>query len=105
MRIINTTPHDVVMLNSNNEVVSVFPPELSVRVSSHVVKVGELDGFPLEATTFGELEGLPAQEDGVFYIVSRFVKSALPNRHDLICPGQQVRDGQGRVIGCKSFSY
>lgn len=53
---------------------------------------------------FGEVEGLPKYREDVYYIVSRLVKSALPDRKDLLCPGQQVRNETGQVIGCKSLS-
>ena len=38
-----------------------------------------------------------------FYIVSQLVKSALPNRSDLLVPAEMVRDEKGMIIGCKSL--
>ena len=38
-----------------------------------------------------------------FYIVSQLVKSALPNRSDLLVPAEMVRDEKGAIIGCKSL--
>lgn len=38
-----------------------------------------------------------------YYIVSRMVANALPNRKDLLVPNELVRDDQGNIIGCRSF--
>lgn len=103
-KIVNTTPHVVNVLNKDGNVCRSFEPVLSVRVSSSTEIVGELDGIMIDTVKFGDVEGLPAEKEGTFYIVSRLVKSALPNRQDLLVPNQQVRDEQGRVIGCRSLS-
>lgn len=103
-KIINATPHAINVVNERMEVVRTFMPEISVRVSSRTEIVGIIDGIPTDRTVFGEVEGLPAPQEGTYYIVSRLVKSALPDREDLLCPGQQVRNDQGQVIGCKSLS-
>lgn len=39
----------------------------------------------------------------VYYIVSQIVKSALPERHDLLVPAEVVRDEMGNILGCKSL--
>lgn len=103
-RIINATPHAVNLVNDDGNVLRTFLPKISVRVASRCEVVGTLDGIPIDSATFGEVEGLPEYQDDVYYIVSRLVKQALPDREDLLCPGQQVRDSEGRVIGCKSLS-
>ena len=38
-----------------------------------------------------------------FYIVSQLVKSALPNRSDLLVPAEMVRDEKGAILGCRSL--
>ena len=38
-----------------------------------------------------------------YYIVSQMVKSALPNRKDLLVPADVVRDKQGNILGCKTL--
>ena len=62
-----------------------------------------IDGIRTSYTVFGEPEGLPDFKDGVFYVVSQLVKSALPNRKDLLVPAEVVRDEKGQIIGCKSL--
>lgn len=39
----------------------------------------------------------------IYYIVSQLVKSALPDREDLLVPAEVVRDEQGHIIGCRSL--
>ena len=102
--IVNATPHAVNLVNDDGDILRTFKPEVSVRVASTCKVVDEIAGIPIDCTTFGEVEGLPEYQSGVYYIVSRLVKQALPDREDLLCPGQQVRDSAGRVIGCKSLS-
>lgn len=104
VEIINATPHAINVVNEKMEVVASFEPTISVRVASTTQVVGTLNSIPLDTTVFGEVEGLPKYQDGIYYIVSRLVKSALPDRKDLLCPGQQVRNETGQVIGCKSLS-
>lgn len=102
--IVNATPHAINVVNEKMEVVASFEPTISVRVASTTLTIGIINGIPLDTTAFGEVEGLPQYQEGVYYIVSRLVKTALPERPDLLCPGQQVRNEAGQVIGCKSLS-
>jgi hypothetical protein len=38
-----------------------------------------------------------------YFIVSQLIKSAFPDRHDLLVPAEVVRDSDGNIIGCKSL--
>jgi len=62
------------------------------------------DIIPLTETVFGEVEGLPEYKKGTYYIVSSLVAQACPDRSDLLIVNETVRDEQGRICGCKSFS-
>ena len=99
----NLTPHDVRVLNDNTEVVVTLNSEGIARVSSETQVVDTLNGVPITETVFGEVTGLPPETEGTYYIVSRMVASAASDRRDLLVPGLQVRDEQGRVVGCKSL--
>jgi hypothetical protein len=59
---------------------------------------------PLVAKRWGAVTGLPEAKPHTLYIVSTVVQSACPERPDLIAPHDIVRDGQGRVIGCRAFA-
>jgi len=103
MKIMNLTPHDVVIVGEDGSVVKTFPSTGLARLSSATEKVGEVDGVPITKTVFGAPEGLPDPVDGVLLIVSQTLKSAFPDRHDLVVPSELVRDSEGRVIGCRSL--
>jgi hypothetical protein len=69
-----------------------------------VTPCGEIDGVPLVSTTFGQVEGLPEIQAGVYFIVSSIVASAAAGRVDLLCPSGLVRDGEGKITGCQALS-
>ena len=102
-KIINMTPHQVVVVAKEGEVVKTFPSEGTIRLSMKTVEVGEIGGIRLTKTEYGEPEGLPEDADGVYYIVSAMVKAACPDRHDLLVPAEQVRNTAGQIIGCRSL--
>jgi hypothetical protein len=103
MKILNYTPHEIVVHTA--ETTFTFPPSGKVaRVSSTSKGAGSLAGIPCFTTTFGEVEGLPAPEEGVAIIVSGMVMDACKGkRFDLVAPGELVRNAEGQPIGCKGF--
>ena len=112
-RIINMTPHAVRVISDNENVADrVFMPSgKSIRLESQTYKVGEIDGVPLTRTQYGNpiivsdgiSEELYFETPGVYYIVSAMVAQALPHRKDLLVPAEQVRDSDGKIIGCRSL--
>jgi len=101
MAIVNLTPHTINLPAPIGEV----PSSGLARCETTTQKVGEINGVPLTKTEFGEVTGLPAPEEGVIYVVSRLVLTAVADvRDDVYCPGELVRDEAGRVVGCKSLS-
>ena len=102
--IVNMTPHDVVMYGNDNRAFRTFPASGKlIRLSQRNETVGDIDGIPTIKVVFGEPEGLPEYDPDIVYIVSAFVKSALPDRTDLVVPSDPVRDPDGRIIGCRAF--
>ena len=103
--IINMTPHAVCVVDSENTLVREYPASgQTIRLASGTETVGSLDdGTPLTKTVFGEPTGLPEYQANTFYIVSQLVKSALPQRADLLVPAEVVRDEKGVIIGCRSL--
>lgn len=63
-----------------------------------------MGGIDIKRTIFGKVVGLPTTNEGTFFVVSRLVMAACPSREDLVAPNDLVRDEQGRIIGCRSFS-
>lgn len=101
---VNLTPHNVKVFNTLTECFS-FPASGTVArvdVSAHHVTVtGE--GIELLRTVPGEVTGLPDPVPGTWFIVSALVRLALPDRSDLVSPGELVRDTAGQPIGCRGL--
>ena len=110
-QLINLTPHTINIVTEDGTPILSLESQGVARVAAttEVVGVIQVDEMivPQTHTTFGEVEGLPDQAPGVGYIVSNMIISALAQqgirRDDLFTPGMQVRDDQGRVIGCRSL--
>ena len=103
--IINCTPHVITLVNEDGSILRQFSPSgILPRVSVNKEPMGLLDDgiipVPLYAQAYGTVVDLPEQKENTFLIVSGLVASAA-KRGDLLVPGDQVRDEEGRVIGCK----
>lgn len=104
MKLRNFTPHKVVLVKSDGDRIEI-PPEGTVpRVRMEVRETGEVLGVPVVETVAAGVEGLPEPRPGVYYIVSRAVAAACPDRDDLLVPDDLVRDGEGRVIGARRLA-
>jgi hypothetical protein len=105
MKLVNLTPHAINVYAGDGKtmLVTVEPTVPAARCKQEAACVGDLDGVPVYRMEFGEVENLPAPQDGTFYIVSRLVATAV-NRADVFCPGAAVRDEAGRVVGCVGLS-
>ena len=110
-KIINTTPHSVNIVDADNNIIrTIVASGNTVRLSQRTEVIGELDGLRLTKTVYGDpvyvsgdIQGpMPAEQDGVYYLVSAMVKSAM-DRKDLLVPAEQVRDEAGRIVGCRSL--
>jgi hypothetical protein len=105
--VINTTPHAINLADKAGEVVRTYAPSgVVVRCSVSTEAVGELDGFPVQSSTFGEVSGLPPEMEGTIYIVSLLVAQALKGkRGDIVSPLTDAtairKDGQ--VVAVRGF--
>lgn len=107
--LVNLTPHVLnVQLSEGATDISDWlklePSGQVARVASESRVVGTISGVSIYETTFGEVEGLPEEKEGTYYVVSRLVLQAASNRKDLLSPGQLVRNEAGQPIGCKGLS-
>ncbi len=97
MKFINLTPH-AIKLNSGE----VFESKGIARVSASFTNFQ--DGVCRQE--FGEVEGLPEQEEGVCIIVSAMVLSAS-SRIDLVAPAtghpETVRNEKGHIVSVPGF--
>lgn len=97
--LINLTPHEINVINSDK-----IPPSGKVaRVDMVQKTAGVINGVQLYSPTFGDVVDLPEPQSETFYIVSALVRSAVPDRFDVLSPGNLIRDNSGNVIGCDSF--
>jgi len=104
MAIVSLLPHVTSVVMPDDSVMFIDPSGTVARCSQSEEVVGEVDGIPLTRQTFGAVTGLPDAEEGTWFLVSRMVASALPDRHDLVVPGPLVRDEKGVVVGCRGLS-
>lgn len=107
MRVINLTPHDVVVWLENGKKVT-FPKSGEVaRVVEQVEQEGKVIGIPIVSKTYTEIQSLPTQFPGTIYLVSILVLQNVEGRPDVFSPdtgpGGAVRDDTGKIIGVKRF--
>ena len=103
--IINCTTHDVTIMDSKGEVVTVIPPSgILPRLSPKTICVGTCQGIRLTKTQYGKSTGMPPEIPGTLYIVSAVLAKGFPQRKDLVIPNELVRN-QRTVLGCKSLGF
>jgi hypothetical protein len=111
VKVVNLTPHPVVIIPAEGKQVTVPPSGTVARVREVVESAGELvleDGtkVPLRRKFLSsEIEGLPEPQDGVVYVVSYLAAQVAwsQGRTDVVATGDPVRDEQGHIVGVKSF--
>lgn len=87
MKLINLTPHDVVIKDKTGKTYkTILPDSVWARVDIDTEVIGEVCGVPLVQTKYNGVYGLPEPQDGVMYIVSHIVMQACPERTDLVRP-------------------
>lgn len=108
MTLINLTPHAISILDEANNPVLVLPSAGVARAASTRTCVGTVDAegisIPVNATSFGEVVGLPDQQPGVGYVVSVLTAQAVKGRDDVFVTDDAVRDAEGRIIGCRALA-
>jgi len=107
--LVNLTPHAVIVLDENGEVIVCIQASGTIaRLVETVAEAPEVLGVPGVTVALGPIDGLPDQVDGTTYVVSMpllmGMRAAGIDRPDCVYPFGQVRDDQGRIIGCRSFA-
>ena len=98
----NLTPHAISVQNANGEVVTFPPAGVLARVSTSTVLVGQVEGFPIYRTQYGEVEGVPAAGTERF-LVSAMVLAQLGEEYAgwAFAPrtdGSAVRNEKGHIV-------
>lgn len=103
--VLNLTPHVLTIVLEDGNKIEIKPSGLIPRVSVKTVRIGEVNNIPLFRNEYGNVVDLPDPVDGTLYVVSGLLKSACPDRSDLVVPAKQIRDDQGRIIGCEGLAF
>lgn len=103
MKIVNLTPHDIVITDGPT-----FPPSgIVARVSVQQVDDGNINGVPVKKQTFGDIVGLPAPQQDTVFVVSAMVLNAAKaqGRTDVVAPdtANAVRDDNGHIVSVPGF--
>ena len=103
-KIINLTPHEVVVERKDGSRKTYHPSGQVARVVLEDEQIDEIDGIPVIRGKVKEVTGIPKKQDGVYYIVSLFVLQNT-NRDDLIVPNTNnaIRDEQGKIIAVRDW--
>lgn len=122
--IVNLTPHDVAIYNTTVCILNSgrlylhekadmeYPEPLRVYPAAneparvHFVQgdPGTADGILVYRWAPYGITGLPDAKPDTYYIVSKMLAQACPEREDLIFPGTVVYDAEDHVVGCIDFS-
>jgi len=102
-KIVNLTPHDIVITDGPT-----FPPSGTVaRVSVQQVDDGDINGIPVKTQTFGDIVDLPAPQKDTIFIVSAMVLNAAKaqGRTDVVAPdtANAVRNDDGHIVSVPGF--
>lgn len=105
MQIINLTPHSITIVDENNTPILVLPKaDVPARVSCSIVATGEtINGIPVTANSYSDIENLPAPAEDTVYVVSSIVANRCKDRNDVFVPNESVRNDAGIIIGCRSL--
>ena len=126
MKLLNLTPHPITFLDENNNVILELPgcdnpPRAKEKrkkkgtvchaefAAIHTEEIWNDSNYattviPLNKVELSEIENLPDVSLEYYYIVSRIVAEACPERTDLFIPDETVRDENGRIIGCRALA-
>lgn len=77
MQIRNLTPHMLNIVSADGTVVNIEPSGTVPRVASFQEIVEEINGISVFHEVFGDVVDLPQPEEGVVFVVSRLVASAV----------------------------
>lgn len=108
MRVVNLTPHTVVVRPHDGGCAQIPPSGGVARVTSVRRHVRELQlgdvVVPIAQEQLGDVVELPSPQVDTALIVSRAVAAAAPHRTDLLVPTELVRDDAGAVVACRAFA-
>jgi hypothetical protein len=98
-KVINLTPHQLKIWRADvgTDPLVVEPEPEPARRPVQLERVRNSDLLYTEVV--GDVVGLPDPVEGTWYVVSRMVAERAM-RHDVLCPGELIRNAQGMPVGC-----
>ena len=114
MKIKNLTPHALNVKKADGQYLTVEPSGSVARVNYETTLDRIQDGVEIFHFQYGEIKGLPPEQEGTILVVSGMVLAAINEstpgdpgdiftRRDVFAPGYLIRDNDGRVVGCQGL--
>jgi len=110
LKIINLTPHEIVVRLDGQPERRFAPEATPARVEVWTNPALDVDGIPCVTRRYGAVTGLPSEQVGVVYLVSPLVAAAArrEGRRDVFVPDTSpdsvVRDAVGRIVGVRRLA-
>lgn len=108
MKIVNLTPHDIVVQRTDGSFITIprdgTVARVETREAGSTTIQTEFGDFTVSVKVCGPIVGLPTSADNTLFVVSKMVADWAPGRNDILTPGELIRDDKGVVVGCKGFS-
>lgn len=106
MKLVNLTHHAIHFLDGeNNQVLTVEPSGVVARAAQTRTRSGEIAGIPVNQCAYGQVQGLPEPAPEMAYVVSALTAQACPERKDVYIVDDTIRDGNGRIVGCRALAH
>ena len=102
MQLVNLTPHTL-NIHSSNNVTDIAPSGEIARVTTSYNHTNTVAGINVYSCVYGNVSGLPEPQENKIFVVSGVVKSAVPERTDVMAPGELIRNESGKPIGCNGL--
>lgn len=83
---INLTPHEIVLVNQNGTISHIYPSGQVARIAIGYQGSDEVPGVAVAEVLMGQVDGLPAPQEGKFYLVSAMVAQVTSTRADVLAP-------------------
>ena len=103
---VNLTPHALSIRMEDGSIQTIERSGVVARCAQKTEVVTVIGGIKVTKVTLGEVQDLPAPQEGTAYVVSRIIAEAVRDqgRTDIFIPGPALRDDQGRIIGADGLS-
>lgn len=111
--VVNLTPHPVIFRDADGrEITRLAPSGRTARITETsrpdgTVQAGAVT-VPVEVRSYGTIEGLPDPDGTTMYVVPLLAalaaRAAARDTSDLLFPGEQTRDADGTVNGCRTLA-